>query len=157
MGFQMSLTNRCSRALLLALPLCLLVPATTTGCAAAIPVLTKIAAVITNAKIVLDIIDGGAREWFRTHPDTPDKVIAEYEKIHQKALLALDAAAQAVAGSTDLSQDEYDAAFAEFKQAYIDLVNLLHKQGIAQDGTMGAADGSTIELPTPMALAYRVE
>jgi hypothetical protein len=144
-------------SLICALPLCILVPSTMTGCAAAIPVLTKIAAVVMNAKIVLDIIDGGVREWFRTHPDTPDKVVKKYEALHKKALLALDAAAQIVAGSTDLSQDEYDAAFAEFKQAYIDLVNLLHKQGIARDGTMAAADGSTLELPEPLALTHRVE
>jgi hypothetical protein len=120
-------------------------------------VLTKIAAVITNARIVLDIIDGGVQEWFRTHPDVPEKAKQEYEKLHKKALLALDAAAQAVAGSTDLSQDEYDAAFAEFRQAYIDLVNLLHREGIARDNTMGAADGSTLVIPEPMALSHRVE
>lgn len=157
MGFRMASINRRTFTGLLALPLCLLVPATMTGCAVAIPVLTTIAAVITNAKIVLDIINGGAQEWFRTHPNVPEKTKQEYEKVFRKALLALDAAAQAVAGSTDLSQEDYDSAFAEFKQAYIDLVNLLHREGIARDNTMGAADGSTIELPTPLALAHRVE
>jgi hypothetical protein len=129
----------------------------TTGCPAAIPVLTTIAAVIHNARIVLDIIDGGAQEWFRTHPETPEKVRAEYAKLHQKALLALDVAAQSVSGATDLSQKEYDAAFAEFKQAYINLVDLLHRQSIASDNLMGASDGSTFVIPEPMALSFKVD
>lgn len=148
--------SRTVSSLLTAICISLTVPVMT-GCAAAIPVLTQIAAVVTDAFVVLQIIDRAATEWFQLHPHVPPEVRAEFERVYQKALLALNAAQRAIAGSTELSQREYEAAFADFKQAYYELLQLLQREGIARaDRTVLVGTSQTV-LPEPLALTYQVE
>jgi hypothetical protein len=127
------------------------------GCAAAIPVITKIASVVTDAFLVMDVIDGEVRRFFQANPSFPPELQEKYFTLYRKAMTALNAAQKAVAGAKNLSQDEYDAAFADFKAAYLEILDLLEKNGITQDGTLGLASGEKIELPEPQALTFQVE
>lgn len=127
------------------------------GCKELIPLIPKIVAVLADATSTLQIIDTAVEEWFDQHPDVDPKVRAEYRLLYAKCHEALNGANHALQGAEDLTQNDYDAAFAEFKAAYIQLRDLLYREGIAStDGKLGAA-GATVDVPEPMALTYRVQ
>lgn len=130
---------------------------TATGCAAILPAIPKIVSVITDAMSILQIIDGAANEFFRTHPDVPPEVRAKYVTLHAKAVSALNGANHSLRGVEDLDQGDVDAAFAEFKAAYRELADFLASEGIMSGGTMKAGDGSTIAIPEPEALTFTLD
>ena len=142
--------------LALALTLCVAAPVNT-GCAAVLPVIPKIVAVITDAIAIMQIIDNAVQTYFATHPDVPAKVKQAYALAYRKAMDGLNAANHALTGVEDLDQQQYDAAFEEFKQAYLDLLDLLAKQGLMQGNQLRVSPTETVELPEPAALTFRVE
>lgn len=129
----------------------------TTGCAAIMPVIPKIVSVVTDALVIMGIIDGAVQEYFRTHPNTPPEVIKKYRTVYNKAMNALNSAQHALEGVEDLDQDQYDAAFNEFKLAFIELKELLSKEGLMQGNALNASPGTTVVIPEPEALTLEVD
>lgn len=137
-----------------------LVVVSTGGCAALVPVLSKVVAAVTEAGQILDMIDASVRSWFARKPDP--ELEKDYARAMGAARLALSAALKTTTGVERLSQEDVDAAFADFRQAYGDVVALLTAAGVAKPaGTeafvMASADGEALTLPTPMALSLRVD
>lgn len=130
---------------------------TATGCAAVIPMIPKIASVITDAIAILQIIDGAVQEFFRTHPDAPPELRARYTALHAKSLAALNAANHSLEGVEDLDQNQVDAAFAEFRAAYLELRDFLASEGLMVGGVVKAGDGTEIQIPEPEALTVRID
>lgn len=146
-----------SRAILAVALLFVAVPAAT-GCAAIMSAIPKIVSVITDAQSVLAIIDGAANEFFRTHPDIPPETRAKYVELHAKTLKALNAANHTLRGVQDLDQDQADAAFAEFRAAYVELRSFLESSGLMSGGKMQAGPGaSPVEIPEPDALTFKLD
>lgn len=140
----------------LLLAICLVVAApAATGCAAVAAALPVLTAVVTDAFAVLSVIDGAARHWFTLHPNK--EVERHYLEVYTKTIKALNAANHALAGAKNLDQDQYDAAFAEFRDAYAELMELLERHGISEQQKLKLSDGSTVHLPEPLALTHRVE
>lgn len=127
------------------------------GCAAIMPLLPKIVSVVTDAMLVMDIIDTAARTYFDTHPQVTPEVRQKYANVYTKALAALKAAQAACRGAEELDQAQYDQAFAEFRKAYAELMELLGKQGMLQGQYLAAAPGEQVYIPEPVALSYRVQ
>jgi len=126
------------------------------GCAAVMPLIPQIVSVVTDAMVVLGIIDNAVGEYFRSHPDLDPVVRARYVQAFQKAMTALNAAQHALRGAEDIDQQQYDAAFAEFKAAYQELLALLEKQGMLRQQYLSASPGTQVYVPTPEALTFRV-
>jgi hypothetical protein len=129
---------------------------TLVGCAAVLPLIPKIVSVITDAVLILDTIDTTVQEVFRQNPDIPDRTRAKYTIVMTKAQQALNSAQHTLQGTQDLDQKQYDAAFAEFKQAYTELLALLEKEGLMQNNMLGSGEGA-VQIPQPEALTYKVE
>jgi hypothetical protein len=104
----------------------------------------------------MQIIDAAVEEWFAMHPDVKPEVKKKYRQVYAKCQDALNAANHALAGTEELTQEQYDAAFQSFKEAYLELRDLLHREGIAVNDKLGTGQ-SAMDLPEPMALSYRVQ
>jgi hypothetical protein len=136
--------------------MCVLLGAPLSGCAAVMPVIPQIVSVVTDAMVIMGLIDSSVQEYFRTHPQIAPEVRSQYVEVYQKALRALNASQAALRGVEDLDQKKYDAAFLEFKTAYQELLDLLEKEGILRQQYLSAGPGDQIYLPTPEALSFQV-
>lgn len=135
------------------------IPLSVVGCgivAAAVPVIAQIVSVIADANAVLDTIDVVAQDVFR-RTNASEEVRAKYQDVLLKAYTALNAAAKAVSGANELTQEEYDAAFAQFKLAYAELKSLIQSFGIVTPDGLLASSPSAVVLQDPLALTYKVE
>lgn len=147
--------NKLIRLVLLALVLLIPLPAVT-GCKTLVPLIPKIVSVLADASATMQIIDSAVEEWFAAHPDVDPKVRAEYRRLYAKCQQGLRGANLTLQGADELSQDEYDAAFLNFKDAYLELRTLLMREGIAVGNKLGTGD-ATVDIPEPLALTYRVQ
>jgi hypothetical protein len=122
-----------------------------------LPILSSVIAAITEAGQVLDAIDIAAQRHFA---NTPNKSLEEeYGLAMSKARLALSAAMRTAKGAEKLDQQKVDQAFADFRKAYQDVIELLGPYGIvatSQDGNYGTT-GVQVVVPEPMALTLEVE
>lgn len=143
------------RALVIAVSLALPV----SGCAAALAALPQVTAVVTDALVVLNIIDAAVQDHFDQNPMTPPHVQREYAKALRDAVVALKAAEDALRGAESLSQEDYDRAFQQFREAYGKLLELLEKNGLVRQGYLmaGKGGGTPAHLPEPAALTYQVK
>jgi hypothetical protein len=130
------------------------------ACATILPMLPKLVAVVTDAMATLTIIDGAVDQWIDQHPNVDPKLRAKYEAAYARCVAALNAANHALAGAEKLDQQDIDAAFAEFRAAYLAMRDLLVMEGVAVAGpqdelSVGVATGAIV-LPVPEALTYRL-
>lgn len=137
----------------LGLALAVVVPAAA-GCAALLSALPVVSTVVTDAMSVLEVIDVNVQEWFRQHPDQ-DAVRRAYLDAYARAVNALNAASHALAGVKNVTQQEFDAAFADFRQAFYELRNVLVANRLMV-GDQLMVGQTTIVVPEPEALTYRV-
>lgn len=143
------------RPYLLAFLLLFFVPACSLWAAAA-PALPIIAAVLADASQTLEIIDATVREWQRrTNP--PAELMARYDRARRGAYAALSSATRTVRGVEDLDQEQYDAAFYEFRKAYAELERFMAESGAANGGALKASGGPPEPLPKPLALTTKIE
>jgi hypothetical protein len=127
-----------------------------TSCAAILPVIPTVVSVLTDALVVLGIIDSAVNRYFNQHPDKTD-LQNKYVKAYQKALNALNAAQHTLNGVTELDQKKYDEAFSDFKGAYIALLDLLEQEGLMRGNKLTISENEKVELPTPDALTFKVK
>lgn len=110
------------------------------GCAAIAKVIEVILPLVVEAAEILDAIDAKAQVYFKANPDPETE--STYGQIMSRAKLALSAITRAAKGAQSAEDQDLDAAFIEFRQAYSDILALLGPFGIvapSTDGTFSAA------------------
>jgi hypothetical protein len=132
------------------------VGAAQTGCASLIPILTDVITYVQDASAILNVVLVAEKEFFQVAPNPSLQKQIEQKVV--EAQLALDTAIRTTRGVKDLSSDQVDAAFAEFRQAYASLVDLLKMAGVVSptpDGKAFAAPRGLL-IPTPLAMGKAV-
>ncbi len=114
------------------------------GCMAALPVIAKVIAVVSEASLWIDTIESFADQLFARDPN------AELQRKVDDALIRARAAAamldKAAHGAQDLTDKDLAAAFAEFRSAYDSLLVLVQPLGVqakplGEGGKLGASPG----------------
>jgi len=144
--------------LILALVISLSIPVFT-GCASALrsasAALPVFAGLLAEAEQTLEYIDAGVSEWKRL-TDPPSNQIARYEAAKKNCYRGLMVATRALQGAEKVEQQQFDAAFLEFRKAYEEMQTFLAETGAVQGGALKA--GQTPDpIPVPMALSHKVE
>lgn len=136
--------KRLARSVLLAAAL--VVPV---SCAAVVQYLPTVIAVVQDALIVIDQIKMFTDGVFvvKPNPDLQHKI----DQAIARTKVALDAALRVANGTDKLTKEQADAAFADFKVAYQDLIALVAPLGVKTGDHLAAAPG-TLTVPTPLAL-----
>ena len=122
----------------------------TQGCAAlasVVPVIAEVGTIIADAVNDLDYIE----QIVSSFPGLSTDQRATIEQKLQAARLALQAAAAADSGASDLTEEQLDASLSAFRAAWSDLNQALEEAGITSGAKLGATAG-TVNIPTPIAL-----
>jgi hypothetical protein len=129
----------------------------TQGCflASVAPMLPKVAAVISDAGATLNIIQNVTSSWFAHNPDA-ELEMQVTEKINS-AWAAIRSANAATRGVEGLTQEQYVAAFEDFRTAYRELHELLKKEGLLSGTKLGSGTGRSVDIPEPAALSMRID
>lgn len=128
----------------------------TSGCfAALVPMVAKIATVVSDATAVLSIIEQATSTWFKHRPNA--ELEQESSRLIVNAYTALRVANSTTSGADSLSQEEYDAAFKDFQEAYTELHSFLKDNGILKGTKLGLGNGKTEEIPPPLAMSLKVD
>lgn len=124
----------------------------TTSCAAVASILPHVIAAIVDGGQIIDRIAEYLSKWFAAHPDPV--VQPKVELAITKCRAALSVALHAADGASKLDQAKVDAAFDDFKKAYLELIALASPYGVAVEGgpVKARADGATLVVPQPLAL-----
>ena len=129
------------------------------GCAAFAAVagaLPTVIQLVQDAVLVIDQIDSAARPFFEKEENA--EFLKEYDEKMFVAKKSLQIALRASEGGKKLSDEEIDAAFADFRDAYKDLLGLLRDHGLMSEaGAMKASSGVSIDVEAPLALTLRSE
>lgn len=131
------------------LALCLMA-STMAGCAAfaaAVPIIAEIGTIIADAVNDLDYVE----QIVATFPGLSGDQRSAIEVKLQAARLALQAAAAADSGASDLTAAQLDASLTAFRAAWADLAAALADAGITTGAKLGAT-ASTVSIPSPLAL-----
>lgn len=127
-----------------------------TGCfATIIPVIAKVATVVNDATAVLSIIQRAVDGWFLHKPN--QELEQRANDLITNTWTALRVANATTSGAESLSQEDYDAAFKDFQEAYSELHSFLKENGILKGTKLGMGNGSSEEIPPPLALSLRVD
>lgn len=123
----------------------------TVGCSSFMSSLPTVIAYAQSGMLVLDTIKSFADKYFRSHVNT--ELEAKVENAISKAELALNAALTTAEGAKNLDQSQIDAAFEDFRMAYMDLMAIVGPIGVNAKGAKMTkeADG-TLTVPLPLAL-----
>jgi hypothetical protein len=127
-----------------------------TGCGA-VALFPAIAAVVADATAVLSIIERAVDSWF-AHKPNPE-LHAKLNTALSETWSALRVATAATQGAENLTQEEYDAAFADFQTAYQTLHDMLKRNGILKGSRLSMSPEGLegAEIPDPVALSYQVK
>lgn len=144
-----------SALFVLALVACLALP----GCgalAAVVPVLTDVIAKVTDGMQLLDQIASFVDRYFAVHPNPAKQ--QQVNAVIDKARSTLNVALRTSRGAKELTDEQADAAFADFKVAYQEvrrLVGSLEGVRVTAPGQgqlmLAAGEGETLSLPEPLA------
>lgn len=123
-----------------------------TSCAAVLKALPTIIQYVQDAQIVLDMIDRQAAPIIKL---ADEKVQKDYARAMGVAQTSLQVALRSTKGTEELSKEQVDASFENFREAYKDLLSVLQSAGLMSvDGTMKAAPGmEQVTVPEPLAIA----
>lgn len=122
----------------------------------AVPVLTKIVSVLTKARVEADRVDAIVQEYFRK-TNAPDEQRARYATIRDNVLRGISFANSALQGTTDLSQEQYDAAIAEYAKAWSELMAFLQDTGALNASGIRGPSGAPVTIKPPDALTFKVD
>ncbi len=137
--------------LLLAFLTLIAIPTAATGCAAlsaAVPVLSQVATVAANAVSVLDAVEDASDAFFLVKPDAAKQ--AAVDRAITDCRLAIAAATATAQGAKDLDEKKADAAFDQFREAYVKLAALVDEVGLIKNGKFASGAG----LPEPLAARH---
>lgn len=119
------------------------------GCARFVSKLPVVISMVTDGTMVLDTIEAFVHKFFEAHP-SPEKQQKIGAAIAQ-ARIALHAALRTAHGAEKLNQSKVDEAFADFRDAYRALIELVGPLGI-QSGDRLAVTPGGLMVPEPLAL-----
>lgn len=126
------------------------------GCAGlqkAVDALPTVIQYVQDANMILDAIDRAAVPVLaiKGDPDLSNKYAAAMDAARRTLQVALRTAK----GGQNLSEDEVDAAFADFRAAYANLKLLLQQNGMMNTaGAMAVSPGQpTIQVQEPLAVS----
>lgn len=123
------------------------------GCAAVVSALPAVVAAVTDAALVVDSIERFVTRYFVAKPDPARQ--KDVEAALARARAALDVALRVAQGAEKLDQQQVDAAFAEFRLAYEELLVLVKPLGVSSGEALRATPGG-LAVPEPMALKLRL-
>lgn len=129
----------------------LLVPS---GCGAVLRALPTVIQYVQDAQMILDMLDRQARPRLA---QADEDIRKSYDRSYTTAQQTLQVALRSSKGVDELSKEQIDEAFKNFREAYKDLLAVLSSAGLMQaDGTMKAAPGAApIDVPEPMAITIK--
>jgi hypothetical protein len=108
---------------------------------------------IADANNVISAIETAAKVFFLASPSVPLEI--KVNKAIETAKLGVTIAIRSLAGAKEVTQAQLDGAFADFRAAYADLIELVTALGIAHElPTSGPAIGAApgVGVPRPLAL-----
>ena len=123
------------------------------GCAALTSNLPAVIAAVQDGTMVVETIARFVEMYVVSHPGKVDE--AKIRGAIERTRTALNVALRTAQGAEKLDQAQVDAAFADFKAAYIDLLALAAPLGV-QTGDKLMAKPGTVNVPEPMALKLKV-
>lgn len=123
------------------------------SCAAVLKALPTIIQYVADAQIILDMIDRQATPLIQQLAD--EQVQKDYARAMGVAQTSLQIALRSTKGTDELSKEQVDKAFENFREAYKDLLSVLQRAGLMNsDGTMKATPGMTpVTVPEPLAIS----
>jgi hypothetical protein len=120
------------------------------GCATIASKLPAVISAVTDGMMVLDTIEAFIRNYFTKHPAPETQARVDVAIARTRG--ALSAALRTAHGAEKLDQAQIDAAFADFKAAYQDLMVLLTPLGVRSGDRLAAAPNSSgLIVPEPLA------
>lgn len=128
-----------------------------TGCGGAIQkvvdALPTVVQYVQDADMILDAIDRAVVPVLAIKGDP--ELNNQYAGAMDVARRALQVALRSTRGGQALSEEEVDAAFADFRAAYVNLTSLLQQHRLMNSaGTFSAAPGTpNITVPEPLAVS----
>lgn len=129
----------------------------TSSCAAAIAGLPAIVAGVTDAMLIVSTIDSFAKTYFATHPNPNPELQLKVEGAIAKVRSSCDIVLRVANAGEKLDQAQEDAAFADLKTAYSELIALVGPIGVHEEGaTMRAAPGGGLIVPAPIFLTLKL-
>jgi hypothetical protein len=140
-----------------ALVLFLVFAISVSGCSMFMSKLPTVISAVTDGMLVLDSIEAFERTYFIAHPDAARET--EVEALISKSRTALDAALRAANAAGELDQAQIDAALADFKGFYSDLITLVGPIGVKTSATATVrlqATSSGLLVPQPLAFTLRM-
>lgn len=127
----------------------------TSSCAAAIAGLPAIVAGVTDAMLIVSTVDSFAKTYFATHPKP--ELQLKVEGAIAKVRSSCDIVLRVANAGEKLDQAQEDAAFADLKTAYSELIALVGPIGVHEEGaTMRAAPGGGLIVPAPIFLTLKL-
>lgn len=123
------------------------------GCAALGGILPDVILYVEDGSAILNVIASFVDAYFLQHPDPAAQ--AKVDDAMTKTRSALATMLHAAQGASSLSDANVDAAFNDFKAAYMELLALTAPMGVSPTGgaiKMSAAPG---KLMVPEPLAFR--
>lgn len=120
------------------------------GCAALGALLPDVITYVTDGTAIIDTIASFLNTFFLAHPDPVAQ--AEVGRAIVKVRAALTTLLRTAQGAKALDDANVDAAFADFKSAYLELMVLARPFGVQPVGTgRTRATANTLEVPEPLA------
>ena len=141
----------------LALLFSFLILLATPGCAAIASALPVIDSAISDTAIVLQGIETAFDAYQATHQVSPADRI-EYDKLLASTYQALQLGNRAVADLKQIDQGQYDAAFSDFKTAFLTLTTFLKSKGVTPigSGLVGAGAQGDTDFPMPRVIGLKI-
>lgn len=131
---------------------------TSTGCSALPGILTAIDYAITDSDQALKIVETTFNLFNGDHPVSPE-VKATFEKLLATAYSTLKTGAKIVHDGQAVDQGQYDAAFADFKVAFLALTDYLKSEGITPVGAglVGVGPNGGKDFPEPAIIGLKLK
>ncbi len=122
------------------------------SCATVAALLPDVIAAVMDGAQILDAIENFVALYFVQHPDAEaQKKVGE---AITKARMALNIALRTAQASDKLNDAQVEAAFVDFKAAYLELLALTKPYGVHPAGNgrlMASPTGQGLEVPEPIA------
>lgn len=128
------------------------------GCAALPSILNAIDHAVTDSAQALTIIETTYNVYQASHPVSAEDR-ATFEKLMATAYGALRAGSTATHDAQSADQGNYDAAFADFKTAFLAIKDYMKAHGISPigEGMVGASQADSDGFPVPAVIGLKIK
>lgn len=127
------------------------------GCATVVSKLPVVIGAVTDAMMILDSIEMFIEAYFGRHPEVDEGIQKKTRQAMSRTRSALHVALRIAQGSQNLNQAKIDAAFADFKVAYAELLALIAPFGVSSSSDLRmSVTSDSLRVPEPMALTLKI-